>query len=169
MDFQQITEKLEETRTELLVILASLNGNHINKQKDLESWSISQVCQHLYITEELYVVAIRKGLKSKEDSFIANKPVERLLDRSNKLEAPEIAKPSNEVLEYQVIIEKLNNSRQKLHELLSTIEDSSVLSRRHFVHPVFKEMLLIEWLESLFIHEQRHIQQIKEIIDERKG
>ncbi|OUS69489.1 hypothetical protein B1748_31410, partial [Paenibacillus sp. MY03] len=166
MDFQQITEKLEETRTELLVILASLNGNHINKQKDLESWSISQVCQHLYITEELYVVAIRKGLKSKEDSFIANKPVERLLDRSNKLEAPEIAKPSNEVLEYQVIIEKLNNSRQKLHELLSTIEDSSVLSRRHFVHPVFKEMLLIEWLESLYIHEQRHIQQIKEIIDE---
>ncbi|QNK56792.1 DinB family protein [Paenibacillus sp. PAMC21692] len=169
MDFQQIIEKLEETRTELLVILASMNGNQINKQKDLESWSISQVCQHLYITEELYVVAIRKGLKSKEDSFIANKPVERLLDRSNKLEAPEIAKPSNEVLEYQVIIEKLNNSRQKLHELLSTIEDSSVLSRRHFVHPVFKEMLLIEWLESLFIHEQRHIQQIKEIIDERKG
>lgn len=169
MEFQQIINKIEETRTELLVILANMNGNDLYKQKDLESWSISQVCQHLYITEELYVVAIRKGLKSKEDSFIANKPVERLLDRSNKLEAPEIAKPSNEVLEYQVIIEKLNNSRQKLHELLSTIEDSSVLSRRHFVHPVFKEMLLIEWLESLYIHEQRHIQQIKEIIDERKG
>jgi uncharacterized damage-inducible protein DinB len=169
MDFQQIIKKIEETRTELLVILASMNGNDLYKQKDLESWNISQVCQHLYITEELYVVAIRKGLKSKDDSFIANKPVERLLDRSNKLEAPEIAKPSNEVLEYQVIIEKLNNSRQKLHELLSTIEDSSVLSRRHFVHPVFKEMLLIEWLESLYIHEQRHIQQIKEIIDERKG
>ncbi|GBG08236.1 hypothetical protein PAT3040_02808 [Paenibacillus agaridevorans] len=169
MDFQQIINKIEETRTELLVILASMSGNDLYKQKDLESWSISQVCQHLYITEELYVVAIRKGLKSKEDSFIASKPVERLLDRSKKLEAPEIAKPSNEVLEYQVIIEKLNNSRQKLHELLSTIEDSSVLSRRHFVHPVFKEMLLIEWLESLYIHEQRHIQQIKEIIDERKG
>jgi hypothetical protein len=169
MDFQQIINKIEETRTELLVILANMNGNDLYKQKDLESWSISQVCQHLYITEELYVVAIRKGLKSKEDSFIANKPVERLLDRRNKLEAPEIAKPSNEVLEYQVIIENLNNSRQKLHELLSTIEDSSVLSRRYFVHPVFKEMLLIEWLESLYIHEQRHIQQIKEIIDERKG
>lgn len=169
MEFQQINQKLEETRTELLVIVASMNGYQINKQKDFGGWSISQVCQHLYITEELYVVAIRKGLKSKEDSFIAKKPVERLLDRSEKIEAPEIAKPSNEVIECQVIIEKLNNSRLKLHELLSKVEDSSVLSRRYYVHPVFREMLLIEWLESLYLHEQRHIQQIKEILEENKG
>ncbi|QMV40061.1 DinB family protein [Cohnella cholangitidis] len=165
MELQEINRKLEETRIELLGILDGLSEDQINKQKDFETWSISQVCQHLIKTEELYIVAIRKGLKSKEDSFIENKPVEFLVDRSNKLEAPDIAKPTDELLENQVIIEKLNYARQKLHELLNTVEDPSVLSRRHYLHPVFKEMLLIEWLKSLYLHEQRHIKQIKEIID----
>ncbi|AYB43142.1 DinB family protein [Paenibacillus lautus] len=165
MELQEINQQLKETRVELLGILTGLSGDQLNQQKDLNSWSISQVCQHLYITEELYIVAIKKGLRSKEESYIENKPVESLLDRSKKLEAPDIAKPTDEFLEYQEIIEKLNNSRQKLLELLNTVEDPSVLSRRHFTHPVFKEMLLMDWLKSLYLHEQRHIKQIKEIID----
>lgn len=168
MELQEVKQKLEETRVELLGILDGLSGDQLNQQKDLNSWSISQVCQHLFKTEELYVVAIKKGLKSKEDSFIENKSVEFLLDRSQKLEAPDIAKPTDEFLEYQEIIEKLNNSRQKLLELLNTVEDPSVLSKRHFIHPVFKEMLLIEWVKSLYLHEQRHINQINEIIDRLK-
>lgn len=168
MELQQIKQKLKETRDELFGILTGLSGDQLNQQKDLNSWSISQVCQHLFKTEELYVVAIKKGLKSKEDSFIENKSVEFLLDRSQKLEAPDIAKPTDEFLEYEEIIEKLNNSRQKLLELLNTVEDESVLSKRHFIHPVFKEMLLIEWVKSLYLHEQRHINQINEIIDRLK-
>lgn len=165
MELQEINQQLKETRDELLGILTGLNGDQLNRQKDLNSWSISQVCQHLYITEELYIVAIKKGLRSKEESYIENKPVEFLLDRSKKLEAPDIAKPTDEFLEYQEIIEKLNNARQKLLELLNTVEDPSVLSKRYFTHPVFKEMLLMDWLKSLYLHEQRHIKQIKEIID----
>ncbi|SEL05222.1 DinB superfamily protein [Paenibacillus sp. cl141a] len=168
MELQEIEQKLKETRDELFGILTGLSGDRLNQQKDLNSWSISQVCQHLFKTEELYVVAIKRGLKSKEDSFIENKSVEFLLDRSQKLEAPDIAKPTDEFLEHEEIIEKLNNSRQKLLELLNTVEDESVLSRRHFIHPVFKEMLLIDWLKSLYLHEQRHINQIHEIIDRLK-
>ncbi|GIP29373.1 PadR family transcriptional regulator [Paenibacillus sp. J23TS9] len=164
MELQEINRKLKETRDELLGILNGLNGDQLNKRKD-SSWSISQVCQHLAKTEELYVVAIRKGLRSSEDSFIENKPLEFLLDRSKKLEAPDIAKPTDEILEKEEIVEQLNNSREKLNGLLNTLEDPSVLSRRHFIHPVFKEMLLIEWVRSLYIHEQRHIKQINEIID----
>jgi len=168
MELQEINQKLKETRDELFGILTRLSGDQLNKRKDLNSWSISQICQHLSKTEELYVVAIKRGLKSTEDSLIENKSVEFLLDRSKKLEAPDIAKPTDELLEYQEIIEKLNNSRQKLHELLNTIEDPSVLSKRHFIHPVFKEMLLIEWVKSLYLHEQRHIKQINEIIENHK-
>ncbi|WP_409342351.1 DinB family protein [Paenibacillus sp. MBLB4367] len=165
MELQEINQKLKETRDELLAILNGLSRDQLDKQKDSYSWSISQVCQHLIKTEELYVVAIRKGLKNKEDSFLEKKPLEFLLDRSKKLVAPDIAKPTDGILEYQEIIEKLNNSREKLYELLNTVEDPSVLSRRHFVHPVFKEMLLIEWVASLYLHEQRHIKQIIEIKD----
>ncbi|MGG3280077.1 DinB family protein [Paenibacillus solani] len=166
MELQEINQKLKETRDELLGIINGLNGDQLNRRKDPHSWSISQVCQHLIKTEELYVVAIKRGLKSKEDSSLEHKPLEFLLDRSNKLEAPDIAKPTNEKLENEEIIEKLNNSREKLNEILNTLEDPSILSRRHFTHPVFKEMLLIEWVRSLYLHEQRHIKQINEIKDE---
>lgn len=165
MELQEINQNLKETREELLGIVNGLSEDRLNKKKDSYSWSISQICQHLIKTEELYVVAIRKGLKSKEDSFIENKPLEFLLDRSKKLDAPDMAKPTNEILEKKEMVKKLNNSREKLNELLNTLEDPLVLSRKHFTHPVFKEMLLIEWVRSLYLHEQRHIKQINEIID----
>ncbi|TXK80679.1 DinB family protein [Paenibacillus sp. N3.4] len=163
MELKEIIQKLTGTRDELLRTLNGLSGDQLNKQMDPYSWSIGQVCQHLSKTEELYVLAIKKGLKSNEDSFIEKKPLDSLFDRSNKLEAPDIAKPTDEILEHQEIIEKLKNSRETLYEILNTIEDPSVLSRRHFIHPVFKEMLLIEWIESLYLHEQRHIKQINDI------
>ncbi|WP_054958473.1 DinB family protein [Paenibacillus dakarensis] len=165
MELQEIKQQLKETRDELLVILNELSGDQLNEQKDIDSWSISQVCYHLFKTEELYVVALKRGLKSSEDAFIETKPVDLLLDRTKKLNAPDIAKPTDEFLEYQEIIESLKLSRQKLHELLDTIEDPSVLSKRYYVHPVFKEMLLMDWLKSLYLHEQRHIKQIQEIIE----
>lgn len=154
---------MQETRDELLGTLQGLNRNQLNIKEETDRWSIGQICQHLIKTEELFVVAIRKGLKSKEDSSIEDKSLELLLDRSKKITAPDIAKPTDEIIEYNEIIEKLKNSREKLYELLNTIEDPSVLSRRHYIHPVFKEMLLLDWVRTLYLHEQRHVKQINEI------
>lgn len=128
MDFQEINHSLKETRDELLGTLQGLNPNQLNMREDSDRWSIGQICQHLIKTEELFVVAIRKGLKSKEDSSIEEKSLEFFLDRSKKIAAPDIAKPTDEIIEYNEIIEKLKNSREKLYELLNTIEDPSVLS-----------------------------------------
>lgn len=165
MELKEIYQKLDETRDALLEAINGLSKEQLNKQKDSNSWSIGQVCQHLIKTEELYVMAVKRGLKSQEDSLIESKPLEFLLDRSKRLTAPDIAKPTNEVLEHQEIIEGLNHSREKLYAILNTLEDPSILSRRHFTHPVFKEMLLIEWVKSVYLHEQRHIKQINEIKD----
>lgn len=166
MEIQEINHNLKVTRDELLGILKGLNRNQLYMRKDSDSWNIGQICQHLIKTEELFVIAIRKGLKSNEDSFIENKPLDFLLDRSKKITAPDIAKPTDEIIEYHEIVEKLKHSREKLLAILNTIEDPSVLSRRHFIHPVFKEMLLIEWVKTLYLHEQRHIKQINEIIED---
>lgn len=165
MELKEIYQNLKETRDELLGILKGLNQNQLYMKKDSDSWSIGQICQHLIKTEELYVVAIMRGLKSQEDSLIEKKPLDFLLDRSKRLVAPDMAKPTDEILEYQEIVERLNNSREKLYKILNSVEDPSILSRRHFIHPVFKEMLLIEWVKSVYLHEQRHIKQIHEILE----
>ncbi|MBD8501202.1 DinB family protein [Paenibacillus arenosi] len=165
MELQSIMQHLDETRDELVEMLSGLNEEQLHKRKNLNSWSISQIGQHLYTVEELYVVAIRKGLKSNEDSFIESKPIEVMLDRSKKFEAPDMVKPTEEYLGYHEILERLTNSRHKLYELLQSLEDPSVLSRRYFIHPAFQELSLLEWVKSLYIHEQRHMKQIREIID----
>ncbi|WP_256720810.1 DinB family protein, partial [Paenibacillus lautus] len=59
LELQEINQRLKETRDVLLTILNGLNGDQLNRRHDSNSWSISQVCQHLYKTEELYVVAIK--------------------------------------------------------------------------------------------------------------
>jgi len=169
MNLQEIYQKLTETREELLGIINKVSRDQLNFRKDSDSWSINQIYQHLITTEELYVVAIRRGLKSQEESSLERRQLDFLLDRSKKIMAPEIARPTNEQLEPQEIIGKLSNSRAKLFELLDSIEDPSVLSRKSFVHPVFKEMLLVEWVEFIYFHEQRHMQQMNEIIESFKG
>lgn len=165
MELTEIYQNLKETRDELLGILKGLNQSQLYMKKDSDSWSIGQICQHLIKTEELYVVAIMRGLKNQEDSLIEKKPLDFLLDRSKRLVAPDIVKPTDEILEHQEIVERLNNSREKLYKILNSVEDPSILSRKHFTHPVFKEMLLIEWVKSVYLHEQRHIRQIHEIQD----
>jgi len=165
MELEEIIQKLHETRNELLGILRRLDRNQINQRKDPYSWSVGQIGQHLIKTEEIYVVAIKRGLKSNGNPKIESKSLDLLLDRSKKLMAPDIVKPTDELFEVDEIIEKLNQSRQKLEETLSALEDRSLLTQRHFAHPVFKEMLLIDWVRSLYLHEQRHIRQIEEIID----
>lgn len=166
MELNELNQKLKETRDELLGILTGLSEEQLSKRKEPNSWNISQVCQHLSKTEELYAIALKKGLQSEEDSFIERTPQwDFLIDRSNKIEAPDIAKPGDEIFEVKEIIEQLTHSRERLSEVLNRVEDPSLLSRRHFVHPVFKEMLLIEWVRSLYLHEQRHLKQIIEIIE----
>lgn len=45
----------------------------------------------------------------------------------------------------------------------STIEDKSILAEKSVNHLAFGELPLDQWIEQIYLHEQRHIEQIKEI------
>ncbi|SCC41361.1 Uncharacterized protein BTT61001_03071 [Bacillus thuringiensis] len=71
--------------------------------------------------------------------------------------------PSLEPFEVQKIIDMLNESRKELMRFLSTIEDESILTIKSVMHPALGELHLDQWIELIYLHEQRHIEQIKEI------
>ena len=71
--------------------------------------------------------------------------------------------PSLEPFEVQKMIDMLNESRRELMRFLSTIEDESKLTNKSVMHPALGELLLDQWIELIYLHEQRHIEQIKEI------
>ena len=55
------------------------------------------------------------------------------------------------------------NSRKKFLDVLSSIEDKSLLVKKSAKHPVLGELPLYQWIELLYLHELRHIEQIKRL------
>ncbi|MFJ8072345.1 DinB family protein [Peribacillus sp. NPDC096447] len=84
-------------------------------------------------------------------------------DRSQKFESPEIAKPFEDPLDVEIILNFLTESRENLLNILRAIDDKSILSKKVSNHPAFGELSLEQWIELLYLHEQRHIEQIKDV------
>ncbi len=160
---------MDEARNNLIQQINLLSNEEFNRKPGLEKWSIAQVCHHLNLVEKATIKAIDWGLQQNKKTDLERKKVERILDRTNKIQAPKIVEPANEPLDVEQIIDLLSNSRQKLMSLLCTIEDTFILTEKSVKHPAFGELPLDQWIELIYLHEQRHIEQIKEIKLQFKG
>lgn len=159
-----INDNLYETRANLVKEITFLSDTELNSKPNLNMWSIAQVCHHLVLVEGASIKAIAWGLKEVDSSQKERKNVDHiLLDRTNKIKAPKIVEPNIESFNAQQMMDLLNDSRKKLMAFLSSIEDISVLAEKSVVHPALGELPLDQWIEQIYLHEQRHIEQIKEI------
>ncbi|MEG0385998.1 MAG: DinB family protein [Solibacillus sp.] len=157
-------DTLTETRNHLLNEINLLSDDQFNWIANRDSWSIAQVCHHLVLVEEATIKAISWGLKAGDFTQTEYINVERLiLDRTKKRIAPKIVEPSLESIPVKRIKALLNESRNKLLTLLSTVEDKSILTKKSMKHPALGEITLNQWVDQIYFHEQRHIEQIKEI------
>ena len=153
-----VQDKLGETRNHLVNEITLLNDVQFNSKPDKDKWSIAQVCHHLVLVEEATMKAIAWGLNANEATQQERKNVELILDRTKKLKAPKIVEPAAESFEIQQIIDLLNDSREKM-----MTKDVSILAEKSVRHPAFGDLPLDQWVELIYLHEQRHIEQIKEI------
>ena len=115
------------------------------------------------MSQNLFIKAIEKGLKDKDHERIVHKPIHLVSDRTKKFESPETAIPTEEPLGVETMLNILTESRGNLLNVLRAIHDKSVLSKKAAKHPAFGELSLEQWIELLYLHEQRHIEQIKDI------
>jgi DinB superfamily len=158
-----VNDNLYETRNNLVKEITSLSYTQFNGRLGMNMWSIAQVCHHLVLVEQATIKAIAWGLKKVDNTQTERKNVHLVLDRTKKFKAPEIVEPDVEPFEVQSIIDLLNDSRKKFLTFLSTIEDKSILAEKSFKHPALGELPLDQWIEQMYLHEQRHTEQIKEI------
>ena len=158
-----VNDNLYETRNNLVKEITSLSYTQFNGRLGMNMWSIAQVFHHLVLVEQATIKAIVWGLKKVDNTQIERKNVQLVLDRTKKFKAPEIVEPDVEPFEVQSIIDLLNDSRKKFLTFLSTIEDKSILAEKSFKHPALGELPLDQWIEQMYLHEQRHTEQIKEI------
>jgi hypothetical protein len=156
-------EYLFTTREQLLNEISSLNDDEFNRIFEINKWSIAQICHHLLKTEILFRKAILFGLDQRILSNTERKPIQIVSDRSQKIQAPKVSEPSSEHFQVSQIIQLLSDSRNKLMGVLNKIDDKSILKEIAVKHPVFGDLPLDQWIELLYLHEHRHIEQIMDL------
>lgn len=159
----KVMESLTATRNRLVNEISGLSYENLNKKPDTDTWSVAQVCHHLYLTESVFTQAIIYGLNKVNGRKAETKPIQLTADRTQKAKAPDIVVPGNEPLEFQQITELLNHSRNLFFEFYNQLEDKSILKEKSTKHPLFGYLPLDQWVELIYLHEERHIEQIKEI------
>ncbi|MFJ5766340.1 DinB family protein [Lysinibacillus sp. NPDC093210] len=160
-----LLEQLSATREQLLKEIAIFNDTQFNLKPDVNSWSIAQICHHLVLVEASTIKAIAWGLSSQENTDPERINVQQIKDRSRKLIAPKIVEPASEPFEIQEILTMLNDTREQFTTFLHALEEPSLLAKKAVNHPAFGKLPLDQWIEQVYLHEQRHIEQIYE----RKG
>lgn len=155
--------ELLQTRNRLIEEISSIDYEEFNRVINPNSWSIAQVCHHLFLSETAFTKAISYGLRKNEAITIKSKNFEHILDRTKKINAPDMVIPNMEPFEVKAIVDLLNQSRTNLVSLLSTVEDPTILVERSTKHPIFGDLPLNQWIDLIYLHEQRHIEQIKEL------
>ncbi|GIP33531.1 DinB family protein [Paenibacillus sp. J2TS4] len=156
-------KNLFTARERLLNEISSLNDGEFNRTFEISKWSIGQICHHLLKTETLSRKAILFGLDQRILSETDRKSIQIVLDRSVKYQAPAIAEPGSGPFQVPQIIQRLSDSRNKLIDVLDKVDDKSILKEIAVNHPRFGDLPLDQWIELLYLHEQRHIEQIKDL------
>lgn len=158
-----VIENVTATRKKLFNEIADLSNEELNKKPGADTWSVAQVCHHLYLAESVFTQAIIYGLNKSNGRKAEPVPVQLTVDRSQKAKAPDMVVPSGDPLDFQQIKELLNQSRKLFLDYYNQLEDKSLLAEKSAKHPLFGYMPLDQWVELIYLHEERHIEQIKEI------
>lgn len=158
-----VFEKLVATRKRLFDEINLLNYEELNRKPHSDIWSVAQICHHLYLTEIAFTKAIIYGFKRIDGRKADPKPIQLLSDRSQKVNAPVMVVPDNNPFSLLEITDLLNQSRNSFFEFYYQIDDKSILAEKSAKHPLFGHMPLDQWVELIYLHEDRHIEQIKEI------
>jgi len=158
-----LLEQLSTTREQLLKEIAILNDTQFNHQPHANSWSIAQICHHLVLVEASTNKAIAWGVSSQENTNPERINVQQIKDRSRKLTAPKIVEPASEPFEKQEILKLLEDTRQQFTTFLLTLENPTLLAKKAVNHPALGKLPLDQWIEQVYLHEQRHIEQIHEM------
>lgn len=152
----------DQARKELLSQVEDLSDEQLNEKPAEDRWSVKQLLQHLYLMEGAVTKIIQTQLASEEQTLATDKPIQLAIDRSRKVEAPEFATPTEDFS----TLDELKTRLSATHSALRNIAENTLLEQlnvKSYPHPVFGEMSLTQWIPFVGYHEQRHIEQIKEV------
>lgn len=181
MNYQTIDEIYEangKIRQKLRAAIDNLSDEQVNNRVDENTWTISEIVEHISIVENgMSKICAKLLQKSAEENlpnngqanlsaeFIA-KVSALLADKTLKAQAPERVLPQGSV-NIPESLERMNETAQLLNELRPAFQTVSA-KKNTFPHPFFGNLSATEWLAVIGGHEFRHINQIERILSQQK-
>lgn len=174
---EEVINYLDNERTALHEAVESVPPELRDKQPGADRWSVAQVLQHLLIIEKRIGLGMTKwvtdagtggiGTESETSSVMNSLPLELIIDRSQRRNAPEEVRPSGDI-DAQSAWAALEKSRETLRAAFLS-GDGLALSKVIQPHPVLGPINLYQWMLFVGSHEMRHTAQVREIADQLKA
>lgn len=175
----EIFDTIDRTRGRVYERVESLGAEREALRASAETWSVSEIVEHLAVLEERMAQMITMMLAKAETAAAAASgeevtgaeqatmepfTLDHLIERSlgEKYEAPEQIRPRGG-LPMAVLLERLRASRRGLRLLQPRLEAVN-LSGMTFPHPVFGPLNAYQWLAFIGLHEERHLRQLERLV-----
>lgn len=158
-------DQINKNTNETLSFVASLSQQQIDYIPQT-GWRILEILEHILLTEKLVFLLLKRPSNEKSNNtFIVgeNTLKEKIVElRANKLKAPDPLQPKGK---FQTATDFINEFAGFRTQLISEIESKSILvDDRIFKHPYLGEMSVPDWLVFITYHNQRHLLQAKELL-----
>lgn len=165
---------VDAQRSALLSVVAQVPSDRWIEHPAPGRWSLAELFEHLYKVENGCARMVQKRANEARD---AGHPVETesgsvlgaldraaLTDRSRPIEVPERVAPGGGWTREQAL-ESLARSRATLHDGIRAAEGMA-LGTITATHPRLGEIDLYQWILFIGQHEQRHVAQAAEIVEQ---
>ncbi len=165
----EVIKYLNETRKNFLAEIKGLSEAQWKFKAAPDRWSVAEVAEHIAVSEETLMGMVterimkspaapekKEAAKGKDDLLR-----KQVTDRSTKVQAPEMLKPTNRWATESDLAKAFNASRDKNINYVQTTQEDL---RSHFgAHPILKDLDAYQWIILISAHSARHTDQIKEV------
>lgn len=155
-------ENAQKVRGEIWESVKGLSDEQLNMVVAEGTWTIAQVLEHLYLMEKVAIDSFPDIKKVDEKNPVKIRRVHLIIDRSQKVDAPEFLVPNKEFQSLVTLKEKLQGTRDIIVRKYKTYGEQD-LTELAMPHPVFGSLTLGQWISFIGYHEKRHLTQIEEI------
>lgn len=161
----EVLNKFDKTTGELLELLSSLTEEQLNIPPFENSWTAGQIGDHLYRSYSVMEI-LNGNVESAQRPPDQKLPEVRklFLDFSIQIESPKEILPTNKHIEKDMLLDRLQERIELQKDIIRTKDMSKVCL--DFEIPEYGPFTRLEWLGFNTVHTQRHVHQLKNIIQE---
>jgi hypothetical protein len=160
----EIVRALEDSRKEFCAAVEGVSEEHAKVSPAEGRWSVLQCVEHVTVVEKRFLSRLEvtdhppapPPSKQKEAELAV-----RVVDRTNRAQAPEAAQPAGRFLSLEQALENFNAARTRTIEFAIARGDD--LYDLTWEHPRFGPLNGAELLVITAGHARRHAEQIREV------